>query len=168
MRGYVYVLSNKSMPGLVKIGMTTANPEVRANQLYQTGVPTPFEVRGSVFSPDCAALERMAHDALSSRRVSGSREFFEYDASGALEVVEYLHREQMQDMVDEFLPDMVIQDRDLTVPEDWLRQTCSEIGEHPIFVVSAIRFIPKSVVREALEEFNAWAARRREKMGLGS
>ena len=43
--GIVYVLSNRAMPGLVKIGMTT-RPELdtRLKELYTTGVPVPFDV----------------------------------------------------------------------------------------------------------------------------
>lgn len=42
--GIVYVLSNRAMPGLVKIGMTT-RPELdtRLKELYTTGVPVPFD-----------------------------------------------------------------------------------------------------------------------------
>lgn len=40
----VYVLTNPSMPGLVKIGKTTQKEvSERMTQLYTTGVPTPFE-----------------------------------------------------------------------------------------------------------------------------
>ena len=39
--GYVYVLTNEAMPGLVKIGRTTANdPQTRVSNLYTTGVPS--------------------------------------------------------------------------------------------------------------------------------
>ena len=48
--GEVYVLSNPAMPGICKIGFTTRDPRVRAEELFQnsTGVPTPFHVEGSV------------------------------------------------------------------------------------------------------------------------
>ncbi len=43
--GYVYVLMNSSMRGLVKIGKTEREPEERAKELSaSTGVPTPFMV----------------------------------------------------------------------------------------------------------------------------
>ena len=42
--GIVYVLTNESMPGLVKIGMTDdTDPSARMGQLFSTGVPLPFE-----------------------------------------------------------------------------------------------------------------------------
>ena len=41
--GIVYLLTNPSMPSLVKIGMTTRNEvHVRMGELYSTGVPLPF------------------------------------------------------------------------------------------------------------------------------
>ncbi|WP_295427803.1 GIY-YIG nuclease family protein [uncultured Thiodictyon sp.] len=33
MKGFVYVMSNKAMPGLVKIGYSTKHPELRAEEL---------------------------------------------------------------------------------------------------------------------------------------
>jgi hypothetical protein len=43
--GFIYILINPSMAGLVKIGKTTRDPEARAKELSQaTGVPTPFYV----------------------------------------------------------------------------------------------------------------------------
>lgn len=41
--GYLYVLINESMEGIVKIGYTTRSPRLRASELSSpTGVPTPF------------------------------------------------------------------------------------------------------------------------------
>jgi hypothetical protein len=37
--GYIYVLENETIPGLVKIGSTERNPEDRAKELMTTGVP---------------------------------------------------------------------------------------------------------------------------------
>ena len=46
--GFVYVLSNKAMPGLLKIGHTTRNSGIRKEELYTTGVPIKFEVEISL------------------------------------------------------------------------------------------------------------------------
>ena len=37
-------MSNPAMPGLLKVGFTTDTPDVRARELYTTGVPLPFKV----------------------------------------------------------------------------------------------------------------------------
>ncbi|MBF6353622.1 GIY-YIG nuclease family protein [Nocardia higoensis] len=42
--GFVYILTNKKMPGLVKIGMTGRLIGDRVRELYNTSVPVPFEV----------------------------------------------------------------------------------------------------------------------------
>jgi hypothetical protein len=76
--GYVYILINPSMPGLVKIGCTQRDSRGRARKLYTTGVPTPFEVAFEVFSVDHEALEDQMHTQLSAFRPNGDREFFRY------------------------------------------------------------------------------------------
>lgn len=77
--GYIYLLVNPSMPGLVKVGRTGQPPSRRATALGgATGVPTPFEVVFEVLVPDQRAAEAYVHRALEERgcRVSGNREFF--------------------------------------------------------------------------------------------
>lgn len=103
-KGYVYVLTNESMPNLVKIGRTTRSVHQRAAELYQTGVPTPFEVYAEYICPDCTEVEMWVHDALSECRVSESREFFVCHAEKAAREVMNAHREQVEAWLDEFLP----------------------------------------------------------------
>lgn len=87
--GYVYVLSNPSMPDIVKIGRSKHGGRVRAKNIYQgiTGVPTPFFMEFELWSNDCIALEAAVHDELSNERVSDSREFFRIDISEAIKSV---------------------------------------------------------------------------------
>jgi hypothetical protein len=78
--GYIYLLINRSMPGLVKVGRTTRAPATRVAELSAaTGVPAPFELVYDILVPDAARAESILHDALTSRgfRTSPSREFFE-------------------------------------------------------------------------------------------
>lgn len=74
--GYVYILSNPSLDGLLKIGMTLRCPKKRASELYTTGIPTQFivEYARCVFDP--GMVEKKMHDCLSTRRVNPNREFF--------------------------------------------------------------------------------------------
>jgi hypothetical protein len=72
----VYVLTNEAMPGLVKIGRTTADLGLRIRGLYQTGVPLPFELFFACEVADCAFVEQRLHEAFGDHRVSKSREFF--------------------------------------------------------------------------------------------
>ncbi|WP_374328854.1 GIY-YIG nuclease family protein [Azonexus sp.] len=76
--GYVYILMNSSMPGLLKVGRTFRDSKARARELHTTGVPTPFEVAFELFAENHEELEQKLHDHLSEFRVSGNREFFRY------------------------------------------------------------------------------------------
>ena len=74
--GFVYVLTNKSFPGLVKIGMTTqSSVEKRVRQL-STGVPTPFVVAYQASVPNPNQTERVLHRMFDNCRVVEDREFF--------------------------------------------------------------------------------------------
>jgi hypothetical protein len=75
-KGYVYVMTNPAIPGLVKIGRTSGEPLERATALRTTGVPERFIVEHSVLSHDCVSLERELHNHFSSSRHSDEREFF--------------------------------------------------------------------------------------------
>ena len=88
---YVYVLVNKSVPGMVKIGMTTNTPDERAHQISSaTGVPTPWI---PVFSFRCYRsdlLEEEVHDYFAAQRVNDQREMFSIDSYTAQKVIEVL------------------------------------------------------------------------------
>ena len=74
--GFLYLMTNPAMPGLVKIGMTTRSPEERAQELASTGVPMPFHVAAAWPVDDVRAAERGAHEALARYRVNDQREWF--------------------------------------------------------------------------------------------
>ncbi|NRN28636.1 GIY-YIG nuclease family protein [Photorhabdus heterorhabditis] len=95
--GYVYILINSSMPGLVKIGKTLRDSQIRAKKLFTTGIPTPFEVAFEVFSEDYDALEKNMHDTLSHYRVSNNREFFRYPLKECIELLINLNTSQSSD-----------------------------------------------------------------------
>ena len=85
--GFVYILSNESMPDLVKVGLTTALPEDRSKQLYTTSIPTPFKVEYRVLTSTPRMLESRAHELLASVRVSNRREFFKSSVEDAIDAV---------------------------------------------------------------------------------
>ncbi|MFZ5516646.1 MAG: GIY-YIG nuclease family protein [Candidatus Zhuqueibacterota bacterium] len=86
--GYIYVLSNPSMPGLVKIGCTDRAPDERIAELSNsTGVPTPFNLEFAVFLRDHSEAEKEIHQTLVAHRVSGSREFFRVSVESAKEAL---------------------------------------------------------------------------------
>lgn len=60
--GYIYVLINPSMDGLVKIGKTTRDPSGRAKELSgATGVPSPFLLAYETLIGDCSAAEEFVY-----------------------------------------------------------------------------------------------------------
>ncbi len=77
--GYIYVLINPSMEGLLKIGKTTRDPEGRAKELSAaTGVPTPFYLAYKAYFHDCTKAEQYVHARLErmNYRLAANREFF--------------------------------------------------------------------------------------------
>lgn len=86
--GYVYILTNESMPWLVKIGRSKHGGRVRAKDMYAqaTGVPTPFKMVFEIWSEDCIDLEKTIHEELQDCRVSEYREFFRIDVEDAVTV----------------------------------------------------------------------------------
>lgn len=90
MIGYIYVLINPSLQGMVKIGKTTRDPEERAKELSSaTGVPTPFIVAYSVMVSDCDAAEKFTHELLTLQgaRLTKNREFFEISLPDAIKIL---------------------------------------------------------------------------------
>lgn len=78
--GFVYVMGNRAMPGIFKVGMTMHSPSKRALELSSsTSVPMEFEVLafGEIENP--GELERQLHVAFAEYRVSSSREFFKIE-----------------------------------------------------------------------------------------
>lgn len=90
---WVYVLVNKSIPGICKIGMTTTSVNQRVKEINQaTGVITPWI---PVFKYKCInsrVLEQAVHQYLEDRgyRVNPKREGFEISSKQAISVIELL------------------------------------------------------------------------------
>lgn len=88
--GFVYVLINPSMEGLIKIGKTTKEPKERAAELSKaTGVPTPFVVAYEEYFADCGQAEVFVHTYLEHQgyRVASNREFFEVPMKVAIDAI---------------------------------------------------------------------------------
>jgi len=86
--GYVYVLTNSSTSGIVKIGKTRQNPDERAKALSSSsGVPAPFVVVYQAYFEDCHKAERFVHSKLENFRVSNNREFFRVATHVAVDAI---------------------------------------------------------------------------------
>jgi len=64
-RGWVYVITNKAMPGLVKVGYTLKDPNLRAKELDSTGMPHPYVVEYEALVEDPYETEQLVHSRLS-------------------------------------------------------------------------------------------------------
>jgi hypothetical protein len=88
--GYLYVLTNRSLGSLVKIGKTTRSPKERVIELSAgTAVPTPFMLAFDAYVEDCSKAEEYVHSRLEKDgyRVSSNREFFNVDVSTAIALI---------------------------------------------------------------------------------
>ena len=88
---WVYVLSNPSMPNLLKIGSTSKEPDERAKQISRgTGVPTPFKVEYAFRCFNAEQLERELHKHFKYARTSNQKEFFQITLESIVGGVELL------------------------------------------------------------------------------
>lgn len=74
MKGNVYVLSNKSLPGVYKIGMTSRSPYDRASELSTTGLPTSFRLEYFISVEQYDLVEKAVHKKLA--KFNAGKEFF--------------------------------------------------------------------------------------------
>ena len=78
--GYVYIISNPSLEGMFKVGVTKRlEPQVRIDELSSASVPFKFAVHSFIFSQDAFALEHTLHMAFDDKRVNKinkHKEFF--------------------------------------------------------------------------------------------
>lgn len=80
--GYVYCLSNPSMPGILKIGYTERAVEERlqeANSSGTWGPPTDYAIETSKFVSEPNHKEKLIHKILAENRVNPRKEFFRVD-----------------------------------------------------------------------------------------
>lgn len=75
-RGYIYIFSNSSYPGLLKIGRTKSVTRRVRELSSATAVPTPFEVEFTRLVGNAAAAESALHGRLGPYRTNARREFF--------------------------------------------------------------------------------------------
>ena len=89
--GCVYILTNKEMPNLVKIGQTSSPAEERAKQIsIATGVPFPFQVAFALYCEQYIKLEKDIHSKLADYRLP-NKEFFRYPVNDAIMELKQLY-----------------------------------------------------------------------------
>lgn len=99
MDGFIYILTHKRMPGLVKIGLTTTTVEERVASINSaTGVPGKFDVFYSVAVSDVQAIETNIHRRLGRYRYKSNKEFFELKPEVARQYVDGTIAKVMDDI----------------------------------------------------------------------
>jgi hypothetical protein len=143
--GFIYVLSNKAMPNLVKIGCSQKNPHLRKAELESTGVPAPFDLEYFAVVYDFQKSEKKLHRELNEFRYSGNREFFYMSPFDAVKHIQ------------EFLSDEIIHETFAETYGEWdgeiiisaeqreLLDICAEridfyLGDNGIIKSAAIKF----------------------------
>ena len=86
MSNIVYVLTNPSIPDIVKIGMTT-DLTTRMRSLYNSSVPVPFECYFACTVNDMSFVEKQLHDGFDDFRVNPRREFFRIDPERVVSIL---------------------------------------------------------------------------------
>jgi hypothetical protein len=82
MKGWVYIITNRAMPNLLKVGFSTKDPESRANELHTTGVPHRYVVECDVLVNEPRDLEQKAH--VLSKAYHEDKEWFRCDITTAI------------------------------------------------------------------------------------
>lgn len=89
--GFIYLMMNPSMPGIIKIGFTKRTPEERLDELSKaTGVPIPFVLVYKEEFNNCIQAEKVIHALLEERgeRVASNREFFKTEIHEAIKIIQ--------------------------------------------------------------------------------
>lgn len=150
-RGYVYILSNPSMPGLVKIGRSIGGGDGRAKGLFVTGVPQPFHLEFELLADDATELERLVHERLQGFRVSGDREFFKcptHEAIHALLDVFASYHDLRVCYVDEYSS------------VEAATYIAHRIDTHPFSMCNAINFMTDQEAKDLNKRNDAWVRQR--------
>jgi hypothetical protein len=85
---YVYVMSNESFSDdTLKVGWTRDHPNIRANDLHTSGLPTPFIVESVIVTNEGYKLEKRIHEHIKEYRLNSNREFFKISKNVLLEIL---------------------------------------------------------------------------------
>jgi hypothetical protein len=86
--GYIYILSNPCMPGLVKIGFTNRSVQERIIELNSaTAIPESFVIEATYKSDNPENDEKNVHSFLNGCRKSTAREFFQIEITKVIETI---------------------------------------------------------------------------------
>lgn len=139
------------MPGLVKIGRTTRNVEQRANELWQTGVPTPFVVEHYQLFPNCVEAEADIHETFLDQRECNYREFFRVPIGDVVKEVDALIAFTIRQIVEIYAPDLCLVEREQDFALNIIQQCADRIGTNSLMVGLAANSLPDETMWNAVE-----------------
>lgn len=84
MRGWIYIFSNRSMKGLIKIGYTDRDPAIRVAEQH-SGLPHPHDIEYELFVENAYLFEQKVHKKL--QPYHESKEWFRIEVSSAVKVI---------------------------------------------------------------------------------
>jgi cold shock CspA family protein len=86
--GWVYILSTREQPNILKIGMTCRSVSTRVKEINSaTGILFPYAARARFRVKEAARTEKEIHSLLSRNRVRDDREFFDIPYSEAEKII---------------------------------------------------------------------------------
>lgn len=90
MKGWVYIISNESFPGCIKIGHSSKDPIGRAQNLG-TGSPYPYTVEYAILTHNYKRIEKQIHSHLFEKREG--KEWFKCTIPNAVSVIKKIAKE---------------------------------------------------------------------------
>ena len=103
MSNIVYVLTNPSIPDIVKIGVTS-DLTARMRSLYNSSIPVPFKCYFACTVKDMEFVEKQLHDVFGDFRVNPRRGFFRVDPEKVVSILNMVMIEDVtpkEDIVDD-------------------------------------------------------------------
>ena len=89
--GWCYVISNPSMPNIIKIGTTRRlDCQTRVDELSNASVPFRFNVHAKIFCEDAFVMEAQLHNHFNAKRVNKANNRKEYFEVSVEEVASYV------------------------------------------------------------------------------
>ncbi len=92
MKGWIYVFSNRSMPGLIKIGYTDRDPAIRVGEQH-SGLPFPHDLEYEILVDNAYNLEQKIHKKL--RQYNESKEWFKIDIDEAVSIIKEIAQDRI-------------------------------------------------------------------------
>lgn len=159
MGGFIYVMTNQSVPDGVKIGMTTKHPAQRARELYTTGVPFPFKVAFAMWVESPSEVEKATHEHFSQYRMSDAREFF---GVGVEEVAKFVTEQYL------FYDNVVVNADEAFDYPDLLMFAEKANLCHTASVTKMLLCLSDEAIAEAAERYHDQCEERRIRYGIKS